>query len=283
MVAVQERDPAVQGVCRLCGRSAEGALFDAWVKDTFTDWDKIVPGSVVCDGCLFWLDERSDELARRVGKDKPQRMRNYSHFVVSGEWEPVSKGNKRRMRDILLGALFPELAVVSDSGQKHIALRAVRNDPGHSAGWVQFEEHRLWVDPPELARILGAVERLYTVFSKSEIASGQYGANRILKFGIPAWRGLESQIKRDRGSPLFDLAIFLAQKEEDDGPNATGAGGSIAGADLEGDAGGLQEPLPPDDLAAVRGPGPVGGVHEQPGPDGQLSLFAAGGDAGGQC
>lgn len=254
------------------------------MKDTFTDWDRLVPGSIVCDDCLFWLDERSDELARRTGKDKPQRMRNYSHFIVSGEWEPVSKGNKRRMQDILLGSPFPELAVISDSGQKHIALRAVRNDPGHSAGWVQYEEQRLWVDPPELARLLEAIERLYAVFSKSEIASGQYAANRVLKFGMSAWGDLESQIKRARGSPPFDLAIFLAQKKEEDyGPSATGTGGSTAGADLEGNAGGLQEPLPPDDLAAVRRPGPVGGVHGQPGPDGQLPLFATGGDAGDQC
>jgi hypothetical protein len=247
MVAVQRETPDTQGVCRFCGRSNTGIPFDSWVKDTFTDHDKLLPGEIVCNSCLFWFDERSEDLASRVGKDKPQRMRNYSHFIHRGEWVPLSKGDKGRMRELLLSDPFPELAVVAESGQKHLVFRAVRNPPDNRAGWVQFEEQRLWVEPAELGSLLETIEELYVIFSKSEIESGDYSMGRIAKFGMERWTRLDIRIRGERGKPLFALAIFLAQRKEDseDG-RETSEGGGAAGADLEGDACRLQEPLPAD-------------------------------------
>ena len=202
----------MEGQCRICGQSSIGQAFGDWVKTTFMDWDKLVAGEIACDGCLFWLDEASEELARRVGKEKPQRMRNYSHFVVNGEWMPLSKGDKVRMRALLLGRPFPELAAVAISGQKHIVFRARRNPPGGRAGWVQVEEAAVFVDPAELGALLESVEELYLGFSKAEIATGQYRQYRIRKFGLARWRELDMCIRDRRGSPLLDLAIFLAQR-----------------------------------------------------------------------
>ena len=275
MVAVQERESAMQGRCRFCGGQGEGPAFSVWVRESFTNWDRLLPGEIVCAGCLPWFDQQSAELARLVGKDKPQRMQNYSHFVVGGQWIPVGKGDKALMRDILLRHPFPEMAVIADSGQKHIAFRAPRNPPGQSAGWAQFEEQRVWVESAALGALVDRIERLYVIFSKGEIESGDYSASRILAFGVPAWQELEQAIKGQRGSALFSLAIFLAQRKEDERGSDTPAGGGPSGADLEGDAGRLQEPLPPDDLAAVRRPGEVGGLHQQSGQAAQLALFEA--------
>lgn len=276
-MAIQSQASSTQGKCRFCGQNGQGIAFSDWVKDSFTDWDKLQPGVIVCNSCLFWFDEQSAELAQRVGKDKPQKMRNYSHFMVSGQWEPVSKGNKARMRELLLSHPFPEMAVIADSGQKHLVFRAVRNPQGSNAGWVQFEEQRVWVVPANLGALLEVVERLYATFSKGEIESGQYSGSRALKFGLDAWQVLEQQLKRERGKPLFALAIFLAQRKEgEDGRDTSEDGGAI-GADLEGDACGLQEPVPENDLAAVRGSGQIGGVYQQPGKDAQLTLFEVGG------
>lgn len=166
----------MDGICRICGQSGEGQVFSDWARPTFTDWDKLQPGQILCDDCAFWFEERSEKLARITGKDKPQRMRNYSHFVVGGEWTPLSKGDKARMRDILLSPPFPELAAVAASGQKHIVFRATRNPSGSRAGWVQFEEQRLWVDPPDLARLLDLIEALYPGFSKTEILFNRFAA-----------------------------------------------------------------------------------------------------------
>lgn len=277
-MAIQREASDTQGACRICGRSSTGIPFGLWVKDTFTDHDKLLPGQIVCNYCLYWFDERSADLASRVGKDKPQRMRNYSHFIRREEWFPVSKGDKPRMRELLLGDPFPELAVIAESGQKHLVFRAVRNQPGSRAGWVQFEEQRLWVEPAELRALLEIVEELYAVFSKSEIESGDYSMGRIAKFGMERWMDLDGRIKGERGKPLFALAIFLAQRKEGDGDGReTSEGGGAVGADLEGNAGRLQEPLPADDLGAVREPGTERGVHQQPGEVSQLSLFETGG------
>jgi hypothetical protein len=277
MVVVQAGESTKTGVCRFCGGNGTGLAFDNWVRDTFTDLDKLLPGTVVCGACLVWFDEQSEELARRVGKDKPQRMRNYSHFVVGGHWEPLSKGNKARMAELLCRTPFPELAAIADSGQKHIVFRAVRNPQGGQSGWVQFEEQRLWVDPVALRSLITSIERLYVVFSKSEISGADYSPNRILKFGVTEWRCEEQKLKAWRGQPIFQLAIFLAQRKDGENGREPSEGGGSAGAGLEGDACGLQEPIPADDMGTIREPDTVGGIHEQHGKVYQLALFEIGG------
>lgn len=259
--------------CRICGEEKDGIPFDEWVRPTFTDHDKLLPGDIICGDCLFWFDERSEELARIVGKDKPQRMRNYSHFIVDGEWIPLSKSDKVRMQEILLSARFPELAAIAESGQKHIAFRAPRNPVGATAGWVQFEEQALFVRPAELRMLLRDIETLYETFSKSEIETGGYKQYRVRKFGLERWRKLELRIAPRRGTPLFNLALFLAQKGSSS-DTRTRKGGGTSMDNLAGDSAGLQKPLPAHDMGAVRERGPGGGVHEPPGQVRQLDLFA---------
>lgn len=205
----------------------------------------------------------------KTGRDKLQCFRNYSHFIVNGEWLPLTKGDKRRMRELLLSEPFPELAAVAESGQKHIVFRARRNEPGGRAGWVQFEEDALWLEPDELAALLTDIEALYVGFTKSEIETGQYAQCHVLKFGFDAWRALEARVAPTRPGLLFKLALFLAQKEENDG----GKSGQSVGDDLERDTGGLQEPIPNDDLAAVRGPDQERSIHGQSGEIRQLALL----------
>lgn len=260
--------------CRICGQPGSGIDFDKWVRPTFTNWDLLHPGNIICDSCLFWFDQRSTELQVRMGKDKPQRMQNYSHFIVAGEWIPLSKSDKSRMAEILLNDPFPELAAIVDSGQKHIAFRATRNPPGSSAGHVQFEEQSVFVVPNELKYLLNIIENLYEVFSKSEIESGDYASYRVLKFGLKHWQGLEGALRPQRGRPLFSLALFLAQKRSKDEPTGIEEPGSdTAGSDLAGNTGRLQEPLSDDDLDTVRERDPERGVHQQPGKIRQLDVF----------
>lgn len=262
----------MQGQCKFCGQASEGVAFEKWVKPTFTDFDKLQGGEIVCNACMFFFDEASAELAERMSKEKPQRMRNYSHFIVNGEWTPLSKGNKAQMRELLLDDVFPELAAIADSGQKHIVFRATRNPAGSKAGWVQFEEQRLYLIPDDLRGLLALIEELYTEFSKGEIESGDYAGYRILKFGLERWLKLENQIKAVRGKPIFSLALFLAQRS-DDGERNQEQGGGLAEGDLARNASGLQEPLPDDNLDTVRESGQKRGVHKQSGEVHQYSLF----------
>jgi len=198
--------------CWLCG----GPAFDPisrkeFAKPTFTDHDKVAcPDSdVVCGACVFCHDERSELLASLVGKDKPQRMRNYSHFVVGGKWIPLSKGDKSRMAELLMRG--PELAVIALSGQKHLIFRA-------QPGWWQVEEQSALPFPDKLQDLLVIIEGLYVGgFSKTEIETGGYKQHWVRKFGLSDWWTLESQIKPERGTLPFQLALFLAQKGRGDG------------------------------------------------------------------
>lgn len=202
--------------CCICSsRTDNGTSFQDWVKDTFTDFDKLHPGDTLCNDCAFWFNERSTELAEKTGKDKPQRIRNYSHFIKSGTWTPLSKANKHEMQRLLLNGPFPELAIIADSGQKHIAFRARRNPTGGVVGWVQFEESSVWVEPEMLSVITVLIQEMLSIFSKSEIHSGRYDTRRIIQYGTEAWTKQEDELKHWRGQRIFDLAIFLSQKQEE--------------------------------------------------------------------
>lgn len=268
-----------QGTCRLCGNAGNGESFIEWVKPTFTDWDKLKPGEIVCSDCLFYLDEKSAVLTERMKKDKPQRMRNYSHFVLNGVWTPLSKGDKAQMTTLLTGEQFPELAAIAVSGQRHIVFRARRNPAGAKSGWVQFEDHAVWVNPSELRDVIATVEALYTTFSKSEIESGDYMSYRIMAFGLQAWDALEQRLSPLRGGHVFALALFLAQRTEeandadtsdddDEGTSRDAAGGAVARRAQR-----LQEQVPPHDMGAIRKPRKERGVHEQPAEIYQPVLF----------
>jgi len=268
----------VTGICRICGVQKEGDVFSSWVKDTFTNYDLLIPGEIICADCLFWFDQHSTILQGKMGKDKPQKMQNYSHFIIGGVWEPVSKGNKARMTELLLGEQFPEMASIAVSGQKHVAFRARRNPAGQLSGWVQFEETPIWIEQDKFRGLLAVIEELYSGFSKAEIETGKYFPPRIIKFGMDRWQILEKQIQPIRTTVIFQLALFLAQRSEDG--NEQGDGSGAPGDYLSGDSWGLQESLSDDNLGAIRERNSLSGVHVQSGEIYQLDLFPSAGEPG---
>lgn len=202
------------GPCWLCGAPAfQGVPVAAWVKENFTGFDRAFDGAdEVCAACLYCADDRHPDLTARLAADKPQRMRNYSHFVAGGVWHPLSKARKAHMRALLLDGPFPEVAAIGESGQKHILFRARPNPPGQTAGWVQFEEQALWVSQSALRLGLEITTALLDLkFSKAEVETGRYRPYRITRAGLPAWRQLEVQARAQRNLALWPLVVFLAQ------------------------------------------------------------------------
>lgn len=195
------------GVCCTCGAPGVGLPFGRWVRDTFNDHDKLRPGEIVCHPCLFCFEEASPVLTALLGRDKLQRMRNYSHFVVDGKWLPLSKADKRQM--VALLRREPPVAVIAMSGQKHIVFRA-------RSGWWQIEESSVLPFPGALWPLLEIVERLYNSgFNKEEIETGRYtNQRRIMEFGLAEYMRLEAQLGPSRGTLPLRLAVFLAQKDE---------------------------------------------------------------------
>ncbi len=202
-------------------------------------------------------------------------MQNYSHFIVNGEWVPVSKGDKRKIAELLLTDYLPEMAAISVSGQKHVAFRAKRNPPGQSAGWVQFEERTIWVEQDKLRELLSIIERLYTVFSKQEIETGNYSPTRILQYGVGRWYDDEEKLKQVRKTDLFQLALFISQRSDEDGNDERNDCNNVENP-VERNTAGLQEPLSDEHLGAVPGSDTVRSVHKQSPKVRQYHLFEDG-------
>lgn len=202
------------GPCWLCGLPLPDAgvpTKDA-IKPTFMDHDKArCPASRhLCPGCAWSFSEA----VPMAGRDKPQRLRNYSHIVQNGVWQCLSKAQKAEMRAALCQPpAGPWLGVIAVSGQKHIIFRAPVAE-GRDNAVIQVEEARVAYAPDDLAALATAVTTLLNLdFSKAEIADGHYLTHRIARAGLAVWREHEERIRPRRGTALLDLAVFLAQKE----------------------------------------------------------------------
>lgn len=253
----------IDGPCRLCGdREYDGVSFSDWVKDTFMDHDKLKIGTIICRACLFCADDRSVLLQTKLGRGKPQRMRNYSHFVVSGQWMAYHKGQKRGIAAALQSN--PEVAVIAMSGQKHLIFRA-------RPGWWQIEEQAQQPSRAQLFWLAKAVEQLLPGFSKTEIESGHYAQYRIVKYGLAQWNERERVIAPHRGSLIFTLAVWLAQKDETDGQIRTGE--SDPRADMARDSERLQNEVRVEHLDAIREQRKERGAHDEPAEVRQRDLF----------
>jgi predicted glycosyl hydrolase (DUF1957 family) len=190
------------GVCRITGKEGTGLQFDKWVKDTFTDFSYLKPGTIISNEALFCFQEQSELIQQITGKDKPQRFRTYSHFVNQGAWHVLNKADKAVMLPLMLQV--PEVCVIAESGQKHLVFK-------HKPHTWQLEETTVQPDVERFTALHGSVYALAEGFSIDEIQSAQYQGHRIIKFGAAKWKELESQIKQWRGSAMFDLALFFAK------------------------------------------------------------------------
>jgi CRISPR type IV-associated protein Csf1 len=215
--------PVVEGVqnvsaaCYLCGSVATGMLSKAKVlTPTFTGHSdaKALSSSWVCVPCSWSLNDASAVVGRDSGK-----WRNFSHAVAEGKWLTFTKKVEERRR---LSALLcappsgPWCAVVAESGQKQLAYRAPVNHSAHRCS-VQFEEQRVVYQPAAMRSLLGRMERMLTVFSKTEVASGDWDTRRIGLYGCERFAADAEEMRQLRGSALFSLAMFLAARPDDEG------------------------------------------------------------------
>lgn len=207
-----------EGICRITGKRSTGIIFEKWVKDTFTDFAYLKPGTIISNEALFCFEEQSELLMRMTGRDKPQRFRTYSHIVVGEKWYLLSKAQKPEIYELLIDH-DPLVCVISDSGQKHLLFK-------HRLGTWQFETETIMREKKTL-RLLKetADELLAEKFSKAEIQTAQYQQYKVIAYGPQKWWAKEQIFKQYRGSAIFDLAVWLAQTKGDkDGKEGTNPG-----------------------------------------------------------
>lgn len=187
--------------CWLCGgeTGGKGLPTKKAIKPTFTDHPcaRGYGSSSICPGCAFCLTARE--------------LRNYSILATT---DRLSHPSRAEWREILINPPEPPFVMcLAVSGQKHLSFKAPVNlERGHYA--VLLEEREIFVTPGRIEQAIEAVEALYVYFSKDEIATGRYSQHKIKDCGLAKWERLESGVENWRGRPLFDLALFVAQKRE---------------------------------------------------------------------
>lgn len=264
------------GTCRICGEQAQGVPFAAWVRDTFTNHDQLRPGDIICHICQFAFVQDSSLLQERTGKDKPQRMQNYSHIVLRGEWYPLHKGQKGELLALLRQE--PELVAIAVSGQKHVIFRT-------RPGWWQVEEQAVLPNLQALDACLTLIDKLYGIFNKTEIETGNYSPGRMMQYaqahGLADFLSTDTALKPWRGTAYFELALYLAQKEQTDGavqpiPGDVPSGTDAANPTVARSERRVQTEIRTQHLGAVRGQHSSGSVHQPPEQVLQLDLFSTG-------
>lgn len=152
----------------------------------------------------------------------------------------------------------PFTMAIAESGKKHI-LYLAQESCSRDYFPVQFETDSLLIDRGEFIDLLNAFESLMALeFSKTEINSGQYRADRILKCSFTHVQH-ESKIAphRYRGEPsrMLQLISFVAQKPD------------VVTTEIEQD----HEDIPPPVQIAVKPTGKSQTKKRQN--DDQLTLF----------
>lgn len=210
---------AAEGRCYLCGGTVlRGVKVEAWMGGNFTDQARAAcpPASHVCEACVYITSRVSPVLGRppKEGKEFGGNFRNYSHMGDERGYLNASKGEKGAIRDFLArdhgGVWF---ASIADSGQKHVLPFARLNGPGRAG--VALLDDMLVSVPNEMSLVADMTRLLTAGATKETIESGSYndGAWRRCEDAI---RDFERRRSAERGSGWFLLALWLAQRDEEE-------------------------------------------------------------------
>jgi len=214
--------------CYLCGKPATKPLK---LKDTFTNHSvaRIPTSNKLCDRCDWSINLRCFYFNPNKQKWGKLFSRNWSwlfqgdkliapkiegtHTEGKDTLEIVTDLPTRiQLREWLLNPPEPPFTLaIAESGQKHILFLA-QEAHNRDIFPVQFELDTLHLDRKKFTALVQNYEALMALdFSKSEIDSGDYRSDRLLK-SFEQWESLEKQIAFFRGSRLFQLVSYVAVK-----------------------------------------------------------------------
>jgi hypothetical protein len=149
---------------------------------------------------------------------RPFKMRTMSHLVIGDRWQVLPLREKRLMAETLLlppGEPWFLAMCEKPLAASHIIYRAPVNYPQATSWSVSLSGLIVRGSSALLSRLLRPIEALYQAdHAKKRINGGEYVIKYIAAQGEAEWASLEAQIAPHRGSGLFKLALFLAQKEK---------------------------------------------------------------------
>lgn len=190
--------------CYLCGKTCTSGLNKKkLLPKTFNDHDKAkAPYSdYVCEACSFMI---------LTNPNRRQAIRLFD-YVAS---DKLVICNRRQMREYLINPPDPPFVICITLSQKKHLLWYLKTSYSRDNYFVTMEDKTFQVERNKFVEQLELVERLYNVgYSKAQIESGN------LTYGkLPMHEIAESiqKIKEYQKTQMFQLAIYVAQKEEVD-------------------------------------------------------------------
>lgn len=192
--------------CWVCGSPARRGLpIKEWMGANFTGQNRVrcVDATHVCESCAVVMS----------GKP-PDTLRMYSVLVEQGQpMLKLNKGQKPAILEFLRRKHCGEwLAGIADSGKKHIVPWSPINPPSKAGtGMVLFEDRLVRLG--DWSMVEEAMELLTAGVTKEDMLSGEYKP-RAWELSAASLRAFEAKWKRLRGGGWFELAVWLAQRDE---------------------------------------------------------------------
>lgn len=195
--------PQSKNLCQRCYDCIEGSYKQCWYyHPTKEKWSKLWGRN------WSWLICENDSLCR-------------PHFAPSsqndGLLEVKHLPTRKEIREWLINPPKPPFIIcLAVSGQKHTYPFSVESS-NRDLFPVLLEEDLIYCNRSEFTTLLDKFELLIKMgFSKTEIVSGNYHAQRLLKIDFSEFQLLENIISVYRPSQLLNLVEYVATKPEAD-------------------------------------------------------------------
>lgn len=192
-----------EGKCLICGKQIkEGVPSKKVLSGSFTNWGECSDRSSdhVCKECAFCVKTRDIRISSFISDSKKL------HLLKKNDIEEYIFNLEKYVEGEFVVGL-------TQSFKKHNSFRCrVNNNP--KCFYIREEDREYLFNVKELAPVYKLLNEAYLQFSKEELQTGQYKLISIEQFGLKKFEEYESVFKKYRGSPQFDIMIYLMNSEK---------------------------------------------------------------------
>lgn len=202
-------DTEYSGRCNLCGAEVRGGVpLKKLLGSSYMDWavHKCSEATHICTACAFCLSINAKEGRAAVLR-----------YPLTANRQGLRLLNRSEMRDALVSPPSPPfVAIVPVSQKKHLFSKAAISF-SRDMFYCNLEETLMPVRREAFEKLVKCIEALRGVgIVKTDIEAGRIGGAFIKNYGIAYQERAIDIIAGCRRSGMFSLALFLAQKMDEE-------------------------------------------------------------------